>query len=78
MPEVLKSSMSKNTFKSYTVGLKKNGPSCAKKFRLTVFQSVSQNYLMLFISDLIDKQALMAVLNNVLYSLTWVHQICIL
>ena len=31
---------------------------------------------MLFISDLIDKQVSMAVLNNVLYSISWVHQIC--
>ena len=31
---------------------------------------------MLFISDLIDKQVLMAVLNNVLYFIGWVHQIC--
>ena len=32
---------------------------------------------MLFISDLIDKQVSMAVLNKVLYSITWVHQICV-
>ena len=31
---------------------------------------------MLFSSDLIDKQVSMAVLNNVLYSISWVHQIC--
>ena len=31
---------------------------------------------MLFISDLIDKQVSMAVLNNVLYSISWVHQMC--
>ena len=31
---------------------------------------------MLFISDLIYKQVSMAVLNNVLYSISWVHQIC--
>ena len=30
---------------------------------------------MLFISELIDKQVSMAVLNNVLYSIGWVHQI---
>ena len=30
---------------------------------------------MLFISDLIDKHVSMAVLNNVLYSITWVLQI---
>ena len=53
----------------------KDGPSGAKKFKLTVFP-VSKNHLMLFISDLIDKQVSMAVLNNVLYSISWVHQIC--
>ena len=32
---------------------------------------------MLVISDLIDKQVSMAFLNNVLYSITWVYQICV-
>ena len=32
---------------------------------------------MLFISDLIDKQVSVAVLNNVLYSITSVHQVCV-
>ena len=32
---------------------------------------------MLFITDLIDKQVSMAVLKNVLYSITWIHQICV-
>ena len=54
MPEVLKFSTSKNTFKSYTVGKKNNGPSSTKNLDELYFRSVSQNYLMLFISDLID------------------------
>ena len=32
---------------------------------------------MLFISDLIDKQVSVAVLNNVSYSITSVHQVCV-
>ena len=32
---------------------------------------------MLFISDLIDEQVSVAVLNNVLYSITSVHQVCV-
>ena len=32
---------------------------------------------MLFISELIDKQVSAAALNNVLYSITSVHQVCV-
>lgn len=73
IPQVLKSSISSNTFKSYTSGFKKWSVWC-NKFNFKVFPA-EQKHLLLFISELIDKKVSVATLNSVCYSISWIHGI---
>ena len=73
IPQVLKSSISSNTFKNYTSGFKKWSVWC-NKFNFNVFPA-EQKHLLLFISELIDKKVSDATLNSVCYSISWIHGI---
>ena len=73
VPEVLKSSVSENTYKSYTFGFKK-WLKWSKKFKFKPFP-VNKKHLMLFITELTDKKVSVSIMNNILYSISWVHTI---
>ena len=65
--------MSENTYKSYTFGFKK-WLQWSKKFKFKPFP-VNKKHLMLFITELTDKKVSVAIMNNILYSIFWVHTI---
>ena len=73
VPEVLNSSVSENTYKSYTFGFKK-WLKWSKKFKFKPFL-VNKKHLMLFITELTDKKVSAAIMNNILYFISWVHTI---
>lgn len=54
--------------------LKKKWSKWCQKFNFTVFP-VNKEHLMLFISSLVDKAISVSLLNNILYSISWVHGI---
>ena len=71
VPEVLKNLVSANTYKSYTLGFKK-WLKWVQKFKFQPFP-VNKKHLMLFIAELTEESVSVAVLNNILYSISWVH-----
>ena len=73
IPQVLQSSISMNTYKSYSAGFKKWATWCSK-FDLKIFP-VEQKLLLLFISELIHSKVSTAVLNSVIFSISWIHSI---
>ena len=73
IPQILKCSISQNTFKSYSSGFRKWSEWC-KKYNLTAFP-VEQRNLLLFMSDIKEKQSSVQTLNSVLYSISWIHGI---
>ena len=73
IPQVLQSSISMNTYKSYSAGFKKWATWCSK-FDFKIFP-VEQKLLLLFISELIHRKVSTAVLNSVIFSISWIHSI---
>ena len=73
VPNVIKNSISANTFKTYFTRFKKWSTWC-RKFDFKIYP-VDSKCLLLFIADLVDKKVSVPVLNTVIFSISWVHSL---